>query len=365
MSNYLKQVKDYYEDNEKAIALSNWKLIRKMTLVYVMFLVFYYFYRCIFMGNKGLTSIILFALILQLFYSAVVYLRPTTPTRNKEVDFFLIIFGGLICFCAMIMETIYTPDTMATFLPLVLVLMGQIYSINPIKIYILDVTTSIVFLCMAWIYKSHEIFYQDFITVFGACIIAFVCTDIIMHQRLEVNKVQQGLQHLSQMDLMTGLYNKVAFEKFYDEYYCGRGRVKLHGYYALAVIDIDDFKQVNDIHGHYVGDEVLIAFANLLKSIFVDRKNVVIGRFGGDEFIVLMRNQHSLESVQKQFDQLIQASNQMGIHKFGFPIGCSIGGTITNTIPDSFASYFISSDHVLYMVKNQNGNKCRIVERSN
>jgi diguanylate cyclase (GGDEF)-like protein len=71
--------------------------------------------------------------------------------------------------------------------------------------------------------------------------------------------------------------------------------------YWLGVIDIDHFKQVNDQHGHLIGDEVLLLLSRVMRSSFrfLDK----LYRFGGEEFVVLMRC-HSEEDAQRALDRL-------------------------------------------------------------
>ena len=87
----------------------------------------------------------------------------------------------------------------------------------------------------------------------------------------------------SRQDLLSGLYNKLTFEYEAAGYLAHQkdGEVS-----ALFIIDLDDFKQVNDKYGHQTGDELLKSFAEILTQSF--RSSDILGRVGGDEFMVLM-----------------------------------------------------------------------------
>jgi diguanylate cyclase (GGDEF)-like protein len=107
-------------------------------------------------------------------------------------------------------------------------------------------------------------------------------------------KVYWNFVHLlfdSERDTLTGLYNRRKFEAKLTEVLAARlHRRRLddprHGDY-LAVMDLDRFKQINDTHGHLIGDEVLLIFANLLQQTL--RDSDLIFRYGGEEFVVILQ----------------------------------------------------------------------------
>jgi len=112
-----------------------------------------------------------------------------------------------------------------------------------------------------------------------------LCTD---GQRLAAGIARIYSNHLrmlnfGQRDALTGLLNRRTF----DEHLCSRRkRSEIEGAHWIGVVDIDHFKQVNDRHGHVIGDEVLLAVARLLEGSVRERDQVF--RFGGEEFVVLL-----------------------------------------------------------------------------
>lgn len=120
----------------------------------------------------------------------------------------------------------------------------------------------------------------------------------------------------------------------------------------MAVIDIDDFKRVNDTFGHVYGDEVLILLARLMKSCF--RTNDQLYRFGGEEFVVITKCQN-LDNAHFVFERLRQT-----IEVYNFPqigrVTVSIGvvqlqtGTLATAL-------FDQADQALYHVKEHGKNQ--------
>ncbi len=107
-------------------------------------------------------------------------------------------------------------------------------------------------------------------------------------------KPVRRLLHHAHFDPLTNLYNRRAFFE-----HCAKKEAKAatsHTPLCLAMIDVDNFKKVNDTYGHGVGDELLIAIAGRLRGTL--SKNDLIGRFGGEEFIVLMTDAKIDRGVQ-------------------------------------------------------------------
>lgn len=97
-----------------------------------------------------------------------------------------------------------------------------------------------------------------------------------------MEKKMADLEYLAVHDAFTNVYNKNSFFDIVDKY---TGKTAKDGY-VLMVYDLDNFKKVNDTLGHHVGDEVILALAEILRANF--RGEDYVGRFGGDEFMVFM-----------------------------------------------------------------------------
>lgn len=106
-----------------------------------------------------------------------------------------------------------------------------------------------------------------------------IATDITEHKHLE-----ERLQHLATHDPLTGLYNRNVLEKRLNEEADRAARYK--HLLSLLMIDLDDFKLINDTYGHRAGDIVLSNFAKLLEKSF--RKTDYVARYGGEEFVIIL-----------------------------------------------------------------------------
>ncbi len=176
----------------------------------------------------------------------------------------------------------------------------------------------------------------------------------------------------SQTDELTGLANRKTFDssisKIFDapaiqgESIDGERRdinkvTDIHKNYWLAIIDIDNFKQVNDKYGHLYGDEILIHVAQLIKSSF--RYEDLQFRFGGEEFVVLIQAESKEQSaaVLERFRRSVENYNFPDNH----PVTVSIGAVefTQNTFHVTSIDY---ADQALYYSKNNGRNRLTFFE---
>ena len=167
----------------------------------------------------------------------------------------------------------------------------------------------------------------------------------------------------SELDKLTELFNKKTMENL-----C---RMKLRTFnenehsnifMAMYVIDLDHFKEVNDLLGHQFGDKVLIEFAKGLRKIF--RPNDCIGRFGGDEFVVIVDSLPNMEIVIRKAEQIKQVAFNLTVEGKGHVVTASIGVAIAPQNGRDYDTLFASADKAVYHVKNngKNGYYCELFE---
>lgn len=161
----------------------------------------------------------------------------------------------------------------------------------------------------------------------------------------KVLEEQNSWKLKSQIDEMTHLFNKITTEKMVTSVLSEFPQKKQ----ALIVVDIDNFKSVNDILGHKVGDHIICVVAGVLSSLF--RNTDIIGSIGGDEFVVLMRNVPDYNVVTKKAAQLIDLfENKEGL-SIPENISVSVGIAFSDDNDRTFSDLFSKSDQALYMSK--------------
>ena len=159
------------------------------------------------------------------------------------------------------------------------------------------------------------------------------------------------------LDTLTGLFNRNAYnQRLRDEF----ARYKRYGSpFALAIWDIDYFKKINDTFGHKAGDKVLVLTAQQLQEH--TRDTDFIGRFGGEEFVMLLSST-SKEAGLGLADQLRELISKTGFNANGksVPITISCGITEINE-DDTEETLFERADKALYEAKNKGRNQCCVL----
>lgn len=162
------------------------------------------------------------------------------------------------------------------------------------------------------------------------------------------------LQESAYRDHLTGVLNRRGLEV------SQRNLVERDFPLGVYLFDLDDLKERNDNWGHEKGDQMLKRFATLLRAH--TRENDILARFGGDEFIVIIRQIPSDEIAEKKGNEICAAVRKQSVEG-GFLISCSAGVTIMRQ-GEIFADVAKRADRALYQAKNQ-GKGCCCLWREN
>ena len=158
----------------------------------------------------------------------------------------------------------------------------------------------------------------------------------------DINKKMNTLKKAVKVDSFTGLYNKTHAIESIKKVLGSRPNQK----HALILLDIDHFKSFNDTYGHDVGDMIIHSISDSLKHTF--QKTDIIGRFGGDEFILLICNIPSVEWLSKKLQILLQCQIN------GYHCTNSMGVSIYPENGEGFDALFKAADKALYQAKLSN-----------
>lgn len=175
-------------------------------------------------------------------------------------------------------------------------------------------------------------------------------------QRQEINKINRQLETLLEQDRMLGILNKSAFE------YRLKNALELvdaSNHISALMLDLDDFKNINDRYGHPCGDYVLLETARTLKEIF-SREDQLIGRIGGDEFAVLQLHSASQEQLIGQVERFLEKISRIRWNGISLNLGCSIGILQVKRHGLTYEQLYQEVDELLYLVKRENKGRYQI-----
>lgn len=153
------------------------------------------------------------------------------------------------------------------------------------------------------------------------------------------------LRHRVAHDVLTGAVSRGEFlERLEDAVTDPRGADRL----ALLFVDVDHFKIVNDRFGHHVGDRTLVAVSRLIKRSV--REGDVVARFGGDEFVAMLRNIQTTEDLVEAGERLVASIRVNGqVDQEVLAVTVSVGGALNRS--DDAAGLLRRADHALLRAK--------------
>ncbi|MFL9813024.1 diguanylate cyclase [Stutzerimonas sp. VN223-3] len=190
------------------------------------------------------------------------------------------------------------------------------------------------------------------------CLIIYDVTDVATNRR-QLQAANQELQRLSSTDRLTGLFNRGHWEEMLRQDYARHRRYDSNA--ALVMFDIDHFKKINDKYGHQAGDAVIQQTANLIRQSM--RGADVAGRYGGEEFVVLLPDTDSQGAVMfaerlRQSSEAYEVSHEN--HRIRFTISFGIADL---SLPTSgYAQLIERADSALYASKSAGRNRVTLYQ---
>lgn len=164
---------------------------------------------------------------------------------------------------------------------------------------------------------------------------------------------RHALEIRAETDDLTGLLNRKGL---FDRINAYLGNEGIGGKHALLFIDLDDFKHVNDIFGHPMGDRILGDVARTLNGSF--RQSDIIGRCGGDEFIVLLKDIERAEDVTKRVEKMSESFPLCySVGDEEVRIGCSVGAALYGENGTSVKELYREADAAMYRAKEGESGK--------
>lgn len=162
-----------------------------------------------------------------------------------------------------------------------------------------------------------------------------------------------GLLHLAETDQLTNLYNKVTTEKKIKEFMEQNPTTQS----LLFVLDIDNFKKINDTMGHAFGDEVLRSIGHGIKMQF--RASDIIGRVGGDEFIIFLKGLKDEEIIIREAKKVENFFKDFKAGKgyVKYSATASIGCAVFPRDAEDFEGMYKAADEALYKAKQRGKNQ--------
>lgn len=204
----------------------------------------------------------------------------------------------------------------------------------------------------------------------GQKLVFCVCRDITERKRseaererliLEIKEMYRQLEKLSITDALTGLFNRRLFDMRYVEeiHRARRNGTEI----SLLMIDIDDFKKINDIHGHLCGDRCLFRLATDLRKI-LKRASDFLARYGGEEFVAILP-ETGLSAATRLAERIREAAEKLEIRFEGDTIRLTVSIGVASCVFEDFTmkdSLLSRADDALYQAKARGKNRVVVAD---
>ena len=190
------------------------------------------------------------------------------------------------------------------------------------------------------------------IAVVSVFFIAITLLLVILTRVWLVSKENKNkFQILAQTDSLTGIYNRYGFDELAENMINKNLKAK----FVAVLLDIDDFKLINDIYGHVYGDKALRSLADSMKAFFPS--DALLGRNGGDEFCILLKN-YSYEDVKEKLQQFTMAPKTFSYNGKEYQFYISLGYSEYPTFASNRSQLMRCADAALYETKLHGKNGC-------
>ena len=348
------EIKEYFMTCMDSINEGNLYMIRRackyISITYLFMILIAY----ITVPDFAVTTPHILMLPLMLFYYRVnlSVLRAETVSTNMTA-LICCSFYFLLGVVFTLIDTITYSDKQAYFFPMLILVFPVLYIDKVFKYGIEELGSIVIFTICSYYFKGKEIFLRDMYMILGAYVVSMLLGHIILEMRSREALAMKELKGLSSVDRLTQVLNKGALIQKIENYFQQKTE---EDYCSMLILDLDDFKMVNDSLGHSTGDQLLEKLGRLLiESI---RAYDIAGRYGGDEFVVLMPQMSDSSILHMRCKGLQKMLSDIDLGN-SVPFSMSIGAIISKNIMDS-AEVFRMADDALYMSKIVGKNNCTI-----
>lgn len=348
----------YIEDNKTSVTKNNQKTLCTLNIIYFI-VVFGYFCASLNVFSEWqVTRMYASAVILHAILLPAVLVRYKKKVRSyKEVSLvcrafqlYVMTFAGIMSIVPVEMNqpaVYYMPMTVAFMVA---------FTYTFYQAMGLMLVEMAAYILASFLTKSIAVFSVDlFSCLFGVALAGYVAK-ILYSYRAREHEVKQRLRRMGMVDRLTSTYNKASTEFLCKEFMRSHPTSDC----VMVIVDFDNFKTVNDTYGHQAGDAVLRSLGQILRHS-MDTDDIA-GRFGGDEFIMFLKEKDTAEAI-KCVERVMEQTHAMRAPDGKQPFSCSIGMAVRCTKGDEMENYadlFARADRALYEVKRNGKNNFKI-----
>lgn len=288
---------------------------------------------------------------------ALLYRHVSTTRRLGTV--FSAAFVCILCLFIVLIDAMSDPNAPSSFAPALFVALPSLFVMSVACMYSIVLFFAVGYCLLVVTVKNPAIAQYDVFQMVVAFLFSLCVAYLVMGYRVQAHEISMRFRSLSMHDALSGIYNKRTLLDIAERLLAAKDPGTPC---AVLIIDLDDFKSVNDEHGHMVGDAVLGCMGRLLRERF--HRADAIGRFGGDEFVVLLVGQVERGGLEEDVASLQRQFAEAGAAEAGLQTTCSVGGAVSLEGTVDFAHLLRWADEALYQAKSAGKNRFFVRELS-
>lgn len=338
----------YFSECGQEIAIRNLELMCTLCCAGIIMYALYFLVTQLFFPQWGISAVysVFVPMLLGFYLYAHSRLRGGAVRAAPAMTATTLMYAGIML-NVIALSVFPHPNVPSVYFPLFLI-MGPVTFILPVRRQ-LAVTLGgfTLFYVLVLKFKNPVCWSHELFEAFTALFLALIVIILMMQLRVQSDSLKTKYYDLSRLDGLTGVLNKSAGLAAADHYLAAMGPEERC---AVLFVDIDDFKALNDTHGHIEGDRWLMAIGGALQALC--RKDDIVFRFGGDEFVVLLKDLpggDTAEQKARRFSDSIAELSGPRLSK----VTCSVGICYAGRGGGSIAELAAKADASLYDAKKR------------
>ncbi len=292
------------------------------------------------------------------FFTLMRVLKKWLVHSQGWVTFFCGVFQVMVYTFIIMMDALTGSESRAGFMPVICIAIPSLFVLRMIMNYGILFAAEVTYIILTLNLKIPYVGRYEVFTSLVGCVCSVCMSRMILGLRLRNYESQVQYHALSSKDTLSDVLNKKAMiaesGRFLKE---NNPEVSC----ALLFFDLDNFKSVNDTKGHLIGDAVLKSVADTLRENL--RAEDIVGRFGGDEYIALLKNISSVSALEEKCRSLQKHLSENCTAVAGMRITLSVGGIVTYKETVDFDRLLHQADQIMYTAKAIAGKGRFLIEK--
>lgn len=352
----LRNRRTFFRDGSASNCSSNLKLLIAANTTAILFLIAFILVTPLIISSWHPTPYHLAFLpaLLICFAVSLIYYRGHR-NGGKGASLLCILLSIILLTFSVLLDTIGSAGAPAIFVPMMYVIVPVVFTLPFHISYGMIAITEIAYAFMLSTYKNNMTGRYDLFGSIVALACSLIIANIITMLRVRDYMLQAEYKYRSMTDGLTNILNKEAIfdalRKYFQAY-------NPHTTCALIIMDLDNFKTLNDTKGHAAGDVLLKEIGRLLTETF--RRLDIIGRFGGDEFVILLKGTADPLLIRNKYTMIQERLKQLTQEQLGIPVTASFGSVYAEDQTVDAHLLFQQADTALYEAKREKKSSCVI-----